>query len=517
MATNVRAITNSDKTSVCSSLGVSGDLQLCGMTSAGGLKVQNNVYMAINAGWSNAKGLINGWESGTGAYDNIKNNLQDFKDYIISKSQSAGIDPYFIVALFAIESSGNPWDDNGSYHGLGQTAKKSTPSGDNLEQCKGQVDVSIAEYVSKAKTVGVNATNYFVVAMSYNAGEALFLNKGYLDASNPSYQDLVNKTPSYCQSVLGVNTDAKKYEIQAYYPKLLAARQCLAVHKFLGDVSTVSGNIKTKKDFETNEETDWLLDPSDDERKYGINIYEGQQPLIKFSTKNGIDESGTAVEALKKYSEFLYYLLNSEVSTASVQCLSMPWIRPGFNVWYDPLYADRVYYCMAVQHQGDPQSGARTSLSLVLGRPSSVFVNDKDKFGSLNDENWNVLISEMIDKYRVSKFGDTLDTSSEFNAVKDATKAYYSSESFETVSAEHSEFHKELYGKGVGTSPLPDSVDKNKIFSGEYTKAQIESQLAALYGNAPSVIKDRVSKLKEVVAAADEYIETYHLLEHHTN
>lgn len=516
MATNVRAITSSDRQSVYSSLGVDGSQELCGYTRVNGYSINNTVDIAITVGWTNAKGLITNWESGGGNCQKINENLDNFKNYIISKATGVGMDPYFLLALIAIESSGDPCSgQNNRYKGLGQNELASVDS--SYESCQEQVDAAANECVAKAKAVKQSVTNYFAVAMAYNAGQGLFLNDGYLDASKPSYPDLIEKAPGYCKSVLKTDTDAKKYEIQAYFPKLLSARQCLAVHKFLGDVSAVSGNIKTKKDFETNEETDWLLDPSDDERKYGINIYEGQQPLIKFSTKNGIDESGTAVEALKKYSEFLYYLLNSEVSTASVQCLSMPWIRPGFNVWYDPLYADRVYYCMAVQHQGDPHSGARTSLSLVLGRPSSVFVNDRDRFGSLKDENWNVLISEMIDKYRVSKFGDTLDTSSEFNAVKDATKAYYSSESFETVSAEHSEFHKELYGKGVGTSPLPDSVDKNKIFSGEYTKAQIESQLAALYGNAPSVIRDRISKLKEVVAAADEYIETYHLLEHHTN
>ena len=76
--------------------------------------------------------------------------------------------------------------------------------------------------------------------------------------------------------------------------------------------------ISTTTSWKTNPETDWLLDPSDDERRYGIGIYDGEQPLIKFSTYTGIADSGNCVEALKNYAEFLFYLLNAEMTTAQV-------------------------------------------------------------------------------------------------------------------------------------------------------------------------------------------------------
>lgn len=271
----------------------------------------------------------------------------------------------------------------------------------------------------------------------------------------------------------------------------------------------------TTKSFRTNSETDWLLEPTEDERKYGINIYDGEQPLIKFSTAAAVSKNGNAVGALKKYSEFLYYLLNSEVTTAQANCIGMPWIRPGFNVWYDPIYSDTVYYCTNVQHQGDPENGGTTTLTLVLGRSREAFINDADRMGSLKDHSDNVFISDMKEEYRVSKFGKCLDSSEAFESVKNATMNYYGSPSFETVDAADSEFHRQMYVAGADSSPIPENVDKDKIFSGAYTKEQIESQLASLYSKAPIVIKNRSDQLKKVVDSARKYMDKYHVLESH--
>lgn len=323
------------------------------------------------------------------------------------------------------------------------------------------------------------------------------------------------------------------FKRRVHFPKVLAAMRYLENINAFGDKvakvvtnesaksstaesasnNAVTNNYDTKTDFSTNEETDWLLDPSDDERKYGINIYEGEQPLIKFSTAKAIDDSGDACEALKQYSEFLYYLLNSEVSTANVQCLSMPWIRPGFNVWYDPVYSDKVYYCTGVQHQGSPDAGARTNLTLILGRPSQVFVNDKDKFGSQKSESDNVFINDMIEKYRVKNFGPCVSTSDDFNSVKDAAKVYYGSETFETCSAESSAFHKNLYSEESSNAPAPDNIDKNKMFLKSYTKEEIENQLKSLYDSAPDVVKERRNRLKTIVSDANNYVEKYHVMQ----
>ena len=293
----------------------------------------------------------------------------------------------------------------------------------------------------------------------------------------------------------------------------------LSIGRLTGTVGTYTnsnGNttrvqINTTRSFKTNPETDWLLEPTDDERKYGINIYDGEQPLIKFSTSAGILGSGNAVEALKKYAEFLFYLLNSEMSTAQVVCLSMPWIRPGFNVWYDPIYSDTIYYCTNVTHQGDPTNGATTELSLILGRNRENFVNSVDSFGSMKDRSDNVMMNSYVDGCRVKDFGPCVQSEEEFNNIGAAFKNYYGSPSFETMDAEDSTFHKNMYVDGDDASPMPENIDSDKVFSKSYTRDEIESQLASLYSKAPEVIKNRSKKLKGIIQKADEFMEKYHL------
>lgn len=280
--------------------------------------------------------------------------------------------------------------------------------------------------------------------------------------------------------------------------------------------SASASMLKTTRSFKTNPATDWLLDPTEDEKKYGINIYEGEQPLIKFSTYTAISQHGNCVGALKKYCEFLYYLLNSEVTTAQVTCVGMPWIRPGFNVWLDPLYSDAIYYCTNVQHQGDPSRGATTSLTLCLGRSREAFINDSDRFGSFKSNSDNVFISDMKDEYRVNKFGTCLDSAESFEAVKTASENYYGTESFETVDAKDSEFHKQMYVYNADESPNPAGIDSDKIFSKAYTEDEINAQLGSLYSKAPQVVQDRRSRLKTAVRDASTYFDKYHILEKHT-
>ena len=284
-----------------------------------------------------------------------------------------------------------------------------------------------------------------------------------------------------------------------------------------GTTQTISGPapIFTTTSFKTNPETDFLLSPTDDERKYGINIYEGEQPLIKFSTYSAITSHGGPTGALKKYAEFLYYLLNSEVTTAQINCIGMPWIRPGFNVWYDPMYSDAIYYCIGVQHQGEPINGGTTVLTLVLGRDRKAFIQDSERFGSFKNKSDNVFISEMKDEYRVASFGKCLNYPEIYDSIRNAAEKYYGSLSYETADAKDSQYHKNLYVDGADSSPVPPHVNKNKIFTGQYTKEKIKKQLSALYSEAPETVKARSSQLKSSLNGAKEYINKYNLLEKH--
>ena len=274
--------------------------------------------------------------------------------------------------------------------------------------------------------------------------------------------------------------------------------------------------LKTTRSWKTNPKTDWLLDPSDEERKYGINIYDGEQPLIKFSTYKAISEHGDYVGALKKYCEFLFYLLNSEVTTAQITCIGMPWIRPGFNVWYDPINADAIYYCTNVQQQGTPTTGAMTSLTLVLGRDRKAYISDADRFGSFKDRSDNVFISDMKDEYRVAKFGECLTTLDSFENIKTASINYYNEEQFDTMDAKDSDFHKNIYVNGGDKSPAPENINKDKVFSGTYTEDEINKQLESMYSKAPDVVNSRRKQLKEAVLTAKKFFDEYRILETHT-
>lgn len=274
--------------------------------------------------------------------------------------------------------------------------------------------------------------------------------------------------------------------------------------------------ISTTTSWKTNPETDWLLDPSDDERRYGIGIYDGEQPLIKFSTYTGIADSGNCVEALKNYAEFLFYLLNAEMTTAQVTCVGMPWIRPGFNVWFDPIYSDTIYYCTDVQHQGNPQMGTMTSLTLILGRDRSTYSSNKDAFGSMKDNSDNVLMSESTEGCKTKDFGSCYDSNDSFENAKKAALNYYSSEQFDTMDAKDSEYHKSLYVENSDESKTPDGVNPDKIFTKSYTEQEIKTQLDNLYSKAPDVVKARANKLSQVMVNAEKYCDEYHILEKHT-
>lgn len=505
---------------VANKLGVSSDLSICSKTT-----LADEVRTGIGLG----QGLMNNWMNGSNNCGEIKKNLSSFKQFILSDTSSKGIDPYFFLGLVATESQGNPCAGAGNrYKGMGQT--EDSVIGTSYENCKDQVKKSTDHMLSKSNATGASMANAMVVSTAYNCGESLFVST--LKSSDPTYKQIYDAVDGYRQKQ-GWGS-GKIQEIRSYYIRILAAWYVIKDQSFLGSTGYEwgvggsgtpgtssysdgdSSSVKTTSSFKTNPATDWLLDPTEDEKKYGINIYEGEQPLIKFSTYSAISEHGDCIGALKKYSEFLYYLLNSEVTTSQVTCVGMPWIRPGFNVWLDPLYSDAVYYCRGVQHQGDPMNGATTSLSLVLGRNRQAFINDSDRFGSFKNNSDNVFISDMKDEYRVDKFGSCLASDADFENIKRASENYYATESFETTDAKDSEFHKQMYVYNSDDSPKPQYIDEDKIFSKAYTESEINEQLKSLYEKSPEVVQERRSKLKSAVKQAEEYFNKYHILEKHT-
>ena len=168
-----------------------------------------------------------------------------------------------------------------------------------------------------------------------------------------------------------------------------------------GDVSyriVVSDGTEdsTTSDYNLNIGGSRLLDPSNDERKYGVSVYDTVQSLIRGATASAVAESGNVYDALSRYAKYLYYYLNTSVTVANVQTVSMPWIRPGFNVWLDPLLVDRIYYVNSVQHVGSAQGGVFTTLGLGFGRSRKKFQELGYEFGSLKPgDPDNVFINTM--------------------------------------------------------------------------------------------------------------------------
>lgn len=288
--------------------------------------------------------------------------------------------------------------------------------------------------------------------------------------------------------------------------------------------SVITGIYTEDKDDDTSlitenaDSSDFLLKNSEDEKRYGINIFEVSQPLIRFTTSSALNQGSNpdALKALESYSRFMYSLLNSQVSIANYVLVGMPWLRPGFNTWVDPLYSDTVYYISEVQQQGNPIDGATTVVSLIHGRPRGKFVSDNNAFGSVSDNSDNVFINTMKSEHRVKgengigPWGEYLETADDFKNAKAATQDYYSHEIGGTVAASTSQFHRAMYVDGVKSAPVAENVDKMKIFNGEYTAAEIRAKIDAIYASAPAVVKERSAKLKTAVEGARKYINIHY-------
>jgi murein DD-endopeptidase MepM/ murein hydrolase activator NlpD len=191
-----------------------------------------------------------------------------------------------------------------------------------------------------------------------------------------------------------------------------------------------------------------LLEPTTDEKKYGVSVYDVQQPLIKVSNSSVIESKQPGMKALNGYAKFMYHLLNSLSETANVQLVSMPWLRPGFNVWIDPIGLDKVYYIHSISHQGSAEGGIYTSLTLAMGRDRTKFASGGTNFfGALKSkdgENENMFVHKM--SQQASDFGKVLLTVNEYKDIRKKCLDFYQSDSHAVISATNSAYFKDFYG-----------------------------------------------------------------------
>ena len=224
---------------------------------------------------------------------------------------------------------------------------------------------------------------------------------------------------------------------------------------------------------------DAFLNPTTEEKKYGVAVYEAQQPLIKFSNSDVfLQPAKDACAALVQYSKFMISLLNSSVTVASLQTVAMPWIRPGFNCWIDPIGIDKVFYVSAVTHQGGAQSGVFTSLRLSFGRSSASFSMNQNSFGSLKDAKDNIFVNQIFSEYKPEAMGQTIGSSGDFISVRGRFNNFYNTSSSEVIKADSGNPHYNgLYGK-VSVFPVtahPASDTPKPVTTAGQDKYNIDS------------------------------------------
>lgn len=170
------------------------------------------------------------------------------------------------------------------------------------------------------------------------------------------------------------------------------------------------------------EDVDWddvdfsvLLEPTHEEMRYGGSVAQIEQPLIKFSNAGAYydmqgEHNADANEVLKSYAKFYMNMNNSLIHTSSVTLIGAPWLRPGFNVWVDPIYTDKIYYVNSITHSGSASSGVTTNLRLVHGRHREDFVGSgaETTFGTLSETDDNIFTKNEYFK-SAKNFGPVLE------------------------------------------------------------------------------------------------------------
>lgn len=208
-----------------------------------------------------------------------------------------------------------------------------------------------------------------------------------------------------------------------------------------------------------------LLTATYEERKYGAGIAQITQPLIKFTNTEGYynmegDKNAQATQILKQYAKYYLEMNNSRIRVANVTMIGAPWLRPGFNVWLDPIYSDKIYYIDSITHSGNPQTGVFTQLNLVHGRDRKDFVNGTG-FGGMNKAN-NVFTGNSFIK-SAKDFGPTLSKAAEYDKVVTNLKSISKSYGDKVIRAADSSY-RTYYSNAI-------DKDDNKINNPEILKS----------------------------------------------
>ena len=305
-----------------------------------------------------------------------------------------------------------------------------------------------------------------VTDANFMSGKVVNAPTGYLGHANivansileavAVYAKVTTNTKGNTTGLLDDETGAAATDAMLNGTMLNMAQAAVGLDTASGDASAWIGT-KFGEDYDYDSVSfSELLHASYDEKKYGPNIAQISQPLVKFTNKNAYydmdsEDNADATEVLKQYAKYYLEANNARVDVCNVQLIGCPWLRPGFNVWLDPLYEDKIYYIDSITHSGNPVSGVYTNLSLSYGRRRSDFLKTgkNRKLGSIGNDD-NIFTKDKY--YKSAKdFGTVLENEADFNKMTKLLKeAYEAMDNMGVVNAENTP-QAALYEK-VGSS-----------------------------------------------------------------
>lgn len=251
-----------------------------------------------------------------------------------------------------------------------------------------------------------------------------------------------------------------------------------------------------------------LLSLSDEERRYGVKLYQTDDELIYANnTQNGVDITR---RLLSQYAAYIYQLINYQSAPESITTqVAMPWLRLGFNVWLDPSGDSIVGYIASLHRQGDPGNGSSTQIGIVRAREQSTYAAEVANHASSPDDFFSS--SSLVDSW---SFGPTVHYSdmpamaSKIEGIEAAPPS--------VVTAAQSRL-RELYDNPVPQwtpAPKPGTTAQQLLdtdispfttvqWSGDLSRGEIETQLNGGYDNfAPPVVQRRRYALYQLLQAA---------------
>lgn len=311
-------------------------------------------------------------------------------------------------------------------------------------------------------------------------GDAIFPNSGHV------YMYIGNN------QIIEAPSTGKNIRIRA-----LPKGSNIGIRRFTNDMASGGGSTTTgvRPD---SVGPDSLLQPTYLEKKYGPLIYDCSQPLIKFSTAPAAGSSN-AYDALTRYAKFMLNYLNSSVTMSSVQTVAMPWIRPGFNVWVDPVRTDKIFYVNQINHYGN-QAGNYSTFNLTLGRRRTDFTDNKTILGGLKPgQSDDIFVNKLLVK--PENFG----TVCNYGEVSNKVKSFYNSSQTNRIGYSVNDSHfSYFYGGSAAneykarTAEAPKTSSSPNISVGSKVKIKSSASRYFTGERIPTWVKQRTHTVQQV-------------------